>query len=180
MELRTERLLLREFVDSDWTAVHEYGSDLQVVRFMPWGPNTEEGTRAFVARAVASARQEPRSAYELAVTLLDGGRLVGACGLHHSNPANRSAWIGYCFNRAFWGHGYASEAARALVDFGFRELSLHRVCATCDSDNVASAHVLEKLCMQPEGRLREDTNVRGRWRDSLVYGVLEGEWRSSR
>ncbi len=176
MELRTERLLLRDFVEADWPAVHEYARDLLVVRFMPWGPNEEEDTRAFVARAVASACEEPRRAYELAVTLLDGGRLIGACGLHHSNPAGRSGWIGYCYARAFWGHGYATEAARAVVGFGFRELSLHRVWATCDPDNRASARVLEKVGMQREGRLREDTNIRGRWRDSLVYGVLEGEW----
>jgi ribosomal-protein-alanine N-acetyltransferase len=178
MELKTDRLLLREFVESDWPAVHEYGSDPQVVRFMSWGPNTEDDTRAFVARALAAQSEGPRRDYHAAVTLLDGGRLIGACGLHLGNPANRAAMLGYCYARAFWGKGYATEAARALVGFGFRELSLHRVWATCDPQNTASAHVLEKLGMQREGRLREDTNVRGRWRDSLVYGVLEGEWGS--
>ena len=175
MQLRTERLLLREFVEGDWPAVQEYACDPQVVRFMSWGPNTEDDTRAFVARALAGQREEPRRAYEMAVTLLDDGRLIGGCGLHLGNPANRSAMLGYCYARAFWGNGYATEAARALVDFGFRELALHRIWATCDPDNAASARVLEKFGMQREGRLREDTNVRGRWRDSFVYGVLEQE-----
>jgi ribosomal-protein-alanine N-acetyltransferase len=178
MQLRTERLLLREFVGGDWPAAHECGSDLQVVRFMPWGPNTEEDTRAFIARNLAAQHESPRSAYEMAVTLLDGGRLIGACGLHPRGDASRSGWIGYCSNRPFWGRGYATEAARALVGFGFRELGLHRIWATCDPDNTASARVLGKLGMQRQGRLREDTDVRGRWRDSFLYGILEQEWQA--
>jgi ribosomal-protein-alanine N-acetyltransferase len=176
MELRTERLLLREFVEDDWPAVHEYGSDPEVVRFMPWGPNTEDDTRAFVARALAAQREEPRREYHAAATLLDGGRLIGACSLHLGNPLHRSAMLGYCYARASWGHGYATEAARALVGFGFRELGLHRVWASCDAENIASARVMEKIGMTREGRLRQDANLHGRWRDSYVYGVLEGEW----
>lgn len=178
MELRTERLLLREFVEEDWRAVHEYGSDPEVVRFMPWGPNTEDDTRAFVARALAAQSEEPRRNYYAAVTLLAGGWLIGACSLHLGSPANRSAWIGYCYARAFWGCGYATEAARALVSFGFRELGLHRIWASCDVENAASARVMEKLGMQREGRLRQDMNIRCRWRDSFIYAVLEGGWES--
>ena len=180
MQLTTERLILREFAESDWQAVHEYGADPEVVRFMLWGPNTEDETRAFVARAMESARKEPRRDHEMAVTLRQGGRLIGGCGLNLGPPANRAAMIGYCFHRAYWGHGYATEAARALVGFGFGTLGLHRIWATCEPDNAASAHVLEKLGMLREGLMRQDGYVRGTWRDSLLYAVLEGEWRAGR
>jgi hypothetical protein len=75
----------------------------------------------------------------------------------------------------FWGKGYATETANALVDFGFDKLNLHRVFATCDPANTASAHVLEKIGMKREGRMREHMWARGKWRDSLLYAILEHE-----
>jgi ribosomal-protein-alanine N-acetyltransferase len=176
VSLPTERLLLRDFAAEDAPAVHEYGSDPRVVEYLPWGPNTEEQTREFIARQITAQRQEPRLGYDLAVTLKAGGRLIGGCGLHVTAGKGGSGWIGYCLARRFWGEGYATEAARALVGFGFGNLGLHRIFATCDVRNVASAHVLEKVGMEREGRLREDRYARGQWRDSYVYGILEREW----
>ncbi len=81
------------------------------------------------------------------------------------------------FSRGFWEKGYATEASRALMDFGFAELGLHRIFATCDPANTASAHVLEKLGMKREGRLREHKWSKGKWRDSFLYAMLEQEWK---
>lgn len=176
MTLTTDRLILREFRDADWVAVHEYASDPEVVRYMPWGPNTEEDTRAFVGRAIVSQADDPRTGYEFAITLR-GGRLVGGCGIHAMNATNRSAFMGYCLSRDVWGQGFATEAAGALMAFGFEALGLHRIAATCDVDNAASAKVLEKAGMRREAHFREDTLLRGRWRDSYLYAVLEDEWK---
>ena len=85
-----------------------------------------------------------------------------------SDPENRSGWIGYCLNRSFWNQGFATEAAGMLVKFGFAELDLHRIIATCDAENTASSRVLEKIGMRWEGLLREEKWAKGRWRDSLV------------
>ena len=92
---------------------------------------------------------------------------------------------GYMFIHCLWvvgkskGQGYATEAARALVSFGFGTLRLHRVFATCDVRNVASARVLEKVGMRREGHCRGDKWVRGQWRDSYIYAMLEDEWSKS-
>ncbi|MBM3308022.1 MAG: GNAT family N-acetyltransferase [Candidatus Eisenbacteria bacterium] len=177
--LTTDRLVLREFREDDWSAVHEYASDPEVVRYMPWGPNSEEDTRAFIERALALRSGDPRKGYEFAVTLRDGGRLIGGCGIHAMSLANRSAFIGYCFHPDAWGHGYATEAARALVEFAIGTLGLHRVAATCDIENAASARVLEKAGMRREGHFREDALVRGRWRDSYQYALLDHEWKGA-
>lgn len=176
LPLRTERLTLREFGHRDWTVVHRYASDYEVVRFMEWGPNTEADTQAFVARAVAAQAEEPRTAYELAVVRRADGRLVGSSGLHVRGADARSGWIGYCFARAFWGRGYATEAAKALLGLGFDGLGLHRVWATCDVENHASARVLEKAGLIREGRLREHKWVKGHWRDSFLFALLDREW----
>jgi RimJ/RimL family protein N-acetyltransferase len=90
----------------------------------------------------------------------------------------RQASIGYEIAPRYWGKGYATEAARAMVAFGFGELRLHRIWARCVADNVASYRVLEKVGMRREGCLREEEWIKGRWRDTLVYGILDHEWRS--
>ncbi len=174
--LEAERLLLREFQEEDWRAVHEYGSDPEVVRLMPWGPNTEEESRNFIARQMALQGEEPRNHYGFAVVLEPQNPLIGSIALNVSSRENREGWIGYCFIRRFWGHGYATEAARAIVAFGFEQLELHRIFATCDPENVASGRVLKKIGMRREGRLREHKWQRGDWRDSYLYAILEYEW----
>jgi RimJ/RimL family protein N-acetyltransferase len=177
---QTVRLELREFEKADWREVHEYASDPQVVRFTSWGPNTEEETRRFIQRSNAYQKEKPRVKYSLAVVIRDGNRLIGGCGIYESNIESREGWIGYCLNRQFWGQGYATETARALLGFGFTHLNLHRIFATCDPANTASAHVMEKIGMQYEGHLRENMQCRGTWRDSLLYAILDHEWKTSK
>jgi len=77
-----------------------------------------------------------------------------------------------------WGNGYAFEAAQAMVAFAYSDLGVHRVWSWCVADNLRSAHLLEKLGMQLEGRLRDNEYYKERWWDTLVYGMLENEWRS--
>lgn len=174
---RTERLVLRDFEETDWEAVHAYASDPEVVRYMNWGPNTEEETKNFIQRAITHQKEQPRRTYTLAMVLKADGRLVGGCGIEVSNPDNREGWIGYCLNRNFWGQGYATETAKVLLEFGFNHLNLHRVFATCEPTNIASAHVLEKIGMQQEGRLREHKWAKRKWRDYLLYAILDYEWK---
>ncbi len=171
----TDRLEFREFAEDDWQAVHDYASDAEVARFMQWGPNTEQDTQEFVRKAIDGSRARPRRRYELAICLRDTGRVIGGGALVVSDPDSRRGWIGYCLNRNYWNQGLGTETARALVAFGFERLDLHRIFATCDSDNNASRRVLEKAGMTREGLLREEKWVKGRWRDSLVYGILAGE-----
>ncbi len=174
----TARLILRDFDKTDWQAVHMYASDPEVVRYMDWGPNTETETKDFIGRSIASQKEKPRNNYTLAIVLKAEDRLIGSCGLHVANPNHQEGWVGYCLNRHFWRQGYATETVKALLGFGFRQLGLHRIFAACDPANVGSARVLEKASMQREGRLREHKWVKGGWRDSWLYAILEGEWKN--
>lgn len=180
LTIKTPRLVLRNFREDDWSAVHEYAADLDVVRYMPWGPNSEKETRSFIERAIASSVADPRTSFEFAITRADTGKLIGGCGIRVASRAHRSADMGYCLRKDTWGLGYATEAAAAILEFGFDVLGSHRVFATCDTENRASARVLEKLGMRREAHFREDTRIHGRWRDSYLYAVLEQEWRGRR
>ena len=180
MELLTSRLRLREFVASDWTAVRRYQSDPRYLRYYPWTSRSEAEARAFVDTLIRQQGDVPRTKFQLAISLRaahpDGDLLIGNCGIRKGSADATEGDIGYELAPWHWGQGYATEAARAIVAFGFNTLGLHRIWATCVAENTASAHVLEKLGMQQEGHLRENRWMKGRWWDTLLYGILDREW----
>lgn len=173
--LVSKRLVLREYEEADFEATHAFAADPEVVRYMEWGPNGEEESRNFIRRVLDQQQEEPRVHYVLAVALKDG-ELIGNCSLSVSDRESREAVLGYTYNRRFWGMGYASEAAAVVVDFGFRQLALHRIYAKCVIQNRGSARVMEKLGMKREGLFREHRLVRGEWKDYFYYAILEQEW----
>ncbi len=175
MRLQTPRLRLREFEGGDLEAVHRYASDPEVTRYLFWGPNDLDETRAFIDRCLAEQRKSVRENYELAITLAADGSLIGGASLAGRRLEYAEYELGYCLARQTWGKGYAGEAARALIDFGFSELSAHRIYALVDPDNPASIRLVGQLGLQREGLQRRDTLIDGRWRDTLVYAALADE-----
>ena len=171
--LVTERLLIRDFTATDWQAVHTYASNPLVTQYMIWGPNTEHDTKAFIQRVIEMQGQSPRVDFEFAVTLRTNGQIIGGVGIHVSD---RQGEIGYCFHPDYWRQGYASEAAAAMLRFGFQELGLHRIYAKCRPDNIGSASVMKKIGMTYEGHLREHLFYKGKWHDSFQYSILEHEF----
>ena len=171
--IQSERLTLRELRGDDFDAVHSYACDVEVVRYMPWGPNTDDETRAFLERAQSYASADPRTGYELAVVETSADRLIGGIGL---DANDQQGVLGYCFARPAWGQGFATEAARLILDFGFETLGIHRVRAGCDSENAASLRVLEKIGMRREGYFKHDCQIRGVWRDTVAFAILSDEW----
>jgi RimJ/RimL family protein N-acetyltransferase len=176
--LPSPRLILRELVVEDWPAVHDYARRAEACRYQPWGPNTPDESRAFVEAAVASSASPARARYALALTLASPGRLIGVGELNVRSVPFRTGEISYIVHPDLWGQGFATEAAAALLRFGFDDLGLHRIYATCDPRNVASGRVLQKCGLAHEGRRRHDMLLRDGWRDSDLYAILEDEWRA--
>ena len=176
MQITTERLLLREFAAGDWRAVLDYQRDPRYLRYYPWDNRTEADARAFVAMFREWQTEQPRRRFQLAVARRQDGRLIGNCGIRRKPDNDWEADIGYELSPDCWGQRYATEAARAVVDFGFRELRVQRISSWCIADNVASARVLERLGFQREGRLRRNEYFKGRWWDTLLYALLAEEW----
>ncbi len=176
MELHTDRLLLREFAPADWPAVLAYQRDPRYLRYYEWTDRTPDDVQRFVQMFVDQQGEQPRYKFQLAVVLKASGQLIGNCGIRMASASAREADIGYELAPDQWGHGYATEAARVIVEFGFTELRVHRIWSWCIADNAASAHVLEKLGLKLEGRLREKEYFKGCWWDTLMYGILKDEW----
>jgi [ribosomal protein S5]-alanine N-acetyltransferase len=168
-------LLLREWAAPDLITAHTIHADPEVMRYMTGQAERLDETHATLERWIASAVQRPRTAYNFAVVLQANQGLLGRCGLY-LNADPRIAHLGYHLQRGLWGQGYTTEAAQALMQFGFQQLRLHRIYAECHPDNRASARVMEKLGMQYEGHLRQNHWANGMWWDTLVYGCLHHEW----
>ena len=176
MKLETERLILRDFVKDDWQRVLEYQSDPLYLRYNEWTERTPDAVQDFVGWFLDQQRQNPRIKYQLAVVLKSTNQLIGNCGVRMNKVDDVDANIGYELDPKHWNHGYVTEAAHAIVDFGFEHFGVHRIWADCVADNIGSAHVLEKLGMRLEGRLRDKDYFKGRWWDALIYATLADEW----
>ncbi|WP_330261002.1 GNAT family N-acetyltransferase [Streptomyces sp. NBC_00539] len=174
-ELHTARLRLRPFTDADAAPLYALHSSANVLRYWDSPPWTEP---ARAQRFITTCRtiEEEGTGARVAVDRVRDGAFIGWCGLTSWNPDFRSASLGYVFDAAAWGHGYATETAHAVLRWAFDTLDLNRVQAETDTRNLASARVLEKLGFVHEGILREDCVVNGDVSDSWVFGLLRREW----
>ena len=152
MRKETDRLILREYTIEDWEAVHVYGCDSDVLRYMLWGPNTPEESKGFVSACLAESNVEPRLVYNLAIELKESGSLIGGVALMLQNNEGEIGWI---LNKTMWGKGYATEAALGLIRYGFETLGVKKITATCDADNIASYKVMLKCGMTQIGFQKE-------------------------
>ena len=176
--IETERLVLREFTMDDWQALHLYGSDPVVMKWLHLLPNSVERSREVVEQHISSQHEEPRTRYELAITLASTGELIGSSSIRMVWPRNRETSMGYVLRRDAWGKGYATEAAREMLRIGFELLEAHRVFASVDTENTGSIRVLHKLRMIEEGIFRQShwSPAHNSWRDMYHYAILEEEW----
>jgi [ribosomal protein S5]-alanine N-acetyltransferase len=175
MQLITPRLILREFRDSDFEALREIET-IPDTHYYEKGTPGEAVTREFLSAAQTSTHQEPRSLYRLAITLPPSDQVRGRIKLIVQTAETREWEIGWAVHKQEWGKGYATEAAREVMRFAFEELNAHRLIAFCNTGNLASARVMEKLGMRQDGRLRQALWWQGRWVDELVYAILDSEW----
>lgn len=173
--LETPRLKLRPFTENDFEAVHAYASKLENLKYMPFGPNSEEDTRNFLGRTIAHYAAQPLLNYGYAVTLKTTGKLIGGCEITQDAEGLQGS-LGWLLHRDYWKQGYGTELARELIRFGFEELKLHRISATCDSENYGSYRVMENNGMRREGYFIKKRSSRGEWRDEFLYAILDEDW----
>ena len=177
--LRTDRLDLRPVGPDDLPALHAYLSRDDVARYLYDGPQDEAAIRETVERKRRrTALRAEGDVLNPAVVLRATGEVIGDVLLCWTSAEHRQGEIGYVFHPDHAGHGYATEAAAALLRLGFDGLGLHRIVGRLDGRNAGSARVLERLGMRREAHLRENELVKGEWTDELVYALLARDWRA--
>lgn len=169
----SNRLIIRQFRESDWKDLYEYLSDEEVVKYEPYAVFSEKQ-----AKKEAVSRAANDSFY--AVCLKEDDKLIG--NLYLSKGEFDTWELGYVFNRKYQGQGYATESALKLMEHAFNEFGARRIIAMCNPENIHSWKLLERLHMRREGYLKQniffkiDNNGEPIWVDTYEYAILKSEW----
>jgi len=175
----TERLLLRPFEDSDLQAMYEMHSDEKVVRYLYHDARSLDEVRTALARKIAAVGIAGEGdGLGVAAVLAETGEVVADLSLWCVSEGHQQGEIGFIVHPAHQRKGYATEAARPMLDFAFDVVGLHRVVGRTEARNIGSARVLEKLGMRREAHLIENEWVKGEWQSELVYAIVASEWAS--
>lgn len=171
--IHTGRLTIREFEETDGSDLYEYLSDPQVYQYEPGDPISLKQAQYF-------ASDMANNPNFWAVELRSEQKVIGQLYFKQQEPNHLLTWeLGYIMSPKYQHQGYGSEAAQALVEYGFTELGAHRIQAHCNPDNTASWKLLERIGFRREGLLRKNVYFRKdeagnpQWWDSYAYAKLE-------
>jgi ribosomal-protein-alanine N-acetyltransferase len=176
-KLSTQRLRLRPFSLQDAPVVAELCGAWEIAATTGTIPHPYDQSMAEEWIGTHQPRFDAGEAVSFAIARLEDRQLVGAIGIH-INKNHRSAEIGYWIGTPFWNHGYATEAARAVIAYGFDELALNRIQARHMTKNLASGRVMEKAGMTFEGTLRQSLYRWDAFQDAAMYSILREEYQA--
>ncbi len=170
MKIYTKRLLLVPLGQQFIISTHKYSSDIENTKYMVHLPNLHiNETKNFLDSVETEWQKHKPQFYEYAI-LIDQ-KHIGAISLYMNDDYTEGE-LGWIIDMEYWGNGYASEAAQAMIDFGTQELKIRRFIAHCDSDNVNSYKVMEKLGMSLESKTRGRKNkLSEEDREDLMYSL---------
>jgi ribosomal-protein-alanine N-acetyltransferase len=144
--IETERLILRPFVEDDFETLCKLRSDPEVMKYM--GGDEFRKPEKIKERFRHYIEHQKKYGYAVwAAILKETNEMIGTAGLQHLDNGEEIE-VGYGFDKPFWGKGYATEAARALLHYGFETLGLEKIVAVAIPENIPSRHVMEKLGMK--------------------------------
>ena len=178
MRIETSRLILRPLLESDEDDLFEYQSNPEIVRYIPWPERTLVEVKAALSNVLANGKetlQVENDFIVLAWELKDSGKVVGQSNLSLKSTLDKRAEIGWVTHQNFQRQGLAYEASRALIDYAFENLDLHRIIANIDTRVPGSAMLAERLGMRLEGTFKDGEFFKGEWCDMWLYAILKGE-----
>jgi RimJ/RimL family protein N-acetyltransferase len=177
--VETPRLTLRPFSPDDFDDLYAYQSRPDVTRYLYWDARNNMQVREALARQCAETTLTAEGDWlTFAVVWREARKVVGEVGLKLISREHRQGEVGFVFNPDYHGRGLATEATESMLTLGFDAIGWHRIIASCDARNQASARLMERIGMRQEARFVHNQIVKGRWADELVYAVLDHEWRT--
>ncbi|WP_156754074.1 GNAT family N-acetyltransferase [Actinokineospora pegani] len=171
--IKTRRLVLRPYAPGDLDFLVDLHGRADVVEYLLFDVRDRDEVAEALRQRLGQTSIEGGKV-TLAITV--DGTVVGDVVLMHASVEHRTAEVGWVLHPDHHGHGYATEAATALVDLAFEDLGMHRVIARLDAENTASVAVCERLGLRREAHFRQSEFIKGRWADEVVYAVLADEW----
>lgn len=178
MTIQTDRLVIQEIFWDDAIHVHKIHSIPAVDEFNTLGlPKNIDETKQLIKPAIEDQSNISRKQFAWIVRLKESDTIIGLCGMFLTADKFKMGEIYYKLIPEYWGYGYATEIAKALVNFGFIKLKLHRIEAGTAIKNIKSLKVLEKIGMTNEGIRRKILPIRGEWIDGYQYAIVEDDKR---
>lgn len=173
--IETEHLLLRSYVPADWESVHSFASQGAFAEFQNWQPKTPDDTKKFVMIMAEEVKQKPRYQFDFAICDNEEEELLGGCSIRKDSPNSTVATLGWAIMPQFQKKGYATEAAKVLIQYGFLRMGVTLIQATCDVRNLASIRVMEKAGMKRIEVIKGDRLQNGHVRDSVRYEITKAK-----
>lgn len=179
LPIETDRLLLRPFSRGDVEAVFAYRRREDVARYLADEPMSHEMCVDVVqARVGQVSLSVPDDRLTLAIECRRTHDLVGEVCLILRDRLAGQGELGYVLDPSWQGQGYATEAAAAVIAWGFEGFGLHRIYARCNVANAPSYRLMERLGMRREAHFRDHALTKGRWEEEYVYALVVDEWAS--
>ncbi|MEA4831065.1 MAG: GNAT family N-acetyltransferase [Oscillospiraceae bacterium] len=173
--LDTDRLILRKISVTDAADMYEYSKNPNVTRYLTWSPHEdEEYTRRYIK--YLQGQYMSGEFYDWGLELKENGKMIGTCGFTSINERDRSAEVGYVINESYWHKGYATEALKKVIAFGFDHMLLKRIEAKHIEGNDMSASVMKKCGMKLDGILRDSMYIKGEYKTIHVYSIIREEY----
>jgi [ribosomal protein S5]-alanine N-acetyltransferase len=180
IEILTERLKLRLIELSDLNSIHKLHSLPETDEFNALGiPKNVEETKTIIQPWIAENKLSKIKNYTFAIENRLNREFIGLFGLKLGNEKYKRGEVWYKIHSDYWKKGYATESLKAVINFGFENLKLHRIEAGCAVGNISSFKVLEKAGMVREGRLRQVLPLKSGWSDNFEYSILETDERKN-
>ena len=177
--IETIRLILRPFTLADAPEVQRLASDRNIASTTQNIPHPYEDGMAEEWIGTHQEKYEKGELVNFAITLRSGKSFIGVIGLE-INQTDENAELGYWLGKPYWNLGYATEAAEAVVRYGFEVLGLNRIYARHFKRNPASGRVLQKLGLTYEGCLRQHVKKWEAFEDMEHYGLLRSEYKHNK
>jgi RimJ/RimL family protein N-acetyltransferase len=174
--IETNRLLLRGFTFSDVPRVQELAGQFEIADTTLRIPHPYEEGLAVKWIAEHGKLYREMRALNFAIILKPEKLLIGAISLMDIKNTHLTAEMGYWIGKEYWNRGFASEAAKAIIEYGFRTLGMNRIHAHHFSRNEASGRILLKIGMKHEGKLRQHVKKWDKFEDIEMYGILRSEF----
>ena len=174
--IKSERLILRSISEMHFENVHILHSSEEVDKFNTLGiPDNIEQTKILVKNWIAENNAENIQRFTFATELKAANLFIGIIGINIGKAKYKNAEVWFKFDPKFWNKGYATEALKEILDFGFNDLKLHRIEAGCAVENIGSIKVLEKVGMFREAHTRKLLPLKSGWSDNYGYAKLSAD-----
>jgi len=181
IQFKTNRLIIREHRESDLQDYHKWISDPDVMSYVDWETSNLEETQKDFTETLNEIENPDRTNYFFAITEKATQNYVGAIGFAIKKKQHNGgiAECGYFLLTKYWRKGIAVEALTGLIEYGFSQLNIHKISASCYKENFSSERVMQKCKFIKEGELRKERYHHNKWHNRLLYSILKEDWENT-